>query len=113
MIRRLFPRTSFGWQTTAMRYSTQPFASAPRPIPLGDKQQQKEMEELINRGGLSDDQLDLVAKGENVMHPDAPKETLQSFPENVNPETGEVGGPKGPDPVRYGDWERKGRVFDF
>ena len=25
----------------------------------------------------------------------------------------EIGGPKGPDPVRYGDWERKGRAVDF
>ncbi|KAI6238247.1 Succinate dehydrogenase assembly factor 4, mitochondrial-like protein [Aphelenchoides fujianensis] len=31
----------------------------------------------------------------------------------VNPETGEVGGPQGPEPTRYGDWERKGRVSDF
>lgn len=27
--------------------------------------------------------------------------------------TAEVGGPKGPDPTRYGDWERKGRCIDF
>ena len=25
----------------------------------------------------------------------------------------ETGGPKGPEPTRYGDWERKGRVSDF
>lgn len=25
----------------------------------------------------------------------------------------EIGGPKGPEPVRYGDWERKGRAVDF
>ena len=25
----------------------------------------------------------------------------------------EVGGPKGPEPTRYGDWERKGRCVDF
>ena len=25
----------------------------------------------------------------------------------------EKGGPKGPEPTRYGDWERKGRVSDF
>ncbi|CAM6032129.1 unnamed protein product, partial [Sphagnum compactum] len=30
-----------------------------------------------------------------------------------NPKTGEVGGPTGPEPTRYGDWERKGRVSDF
>jgi Uncharacterized conserved small protein len=25
----------------------------------------------------------------------------------------ELGGPQGPDPTRYGDWERKGRCIDF
>jgi len=25
----------------------------------------------------------------------------------------EVGGPKGPEPTRYGDWERRGRCIDF
>ena len=27
--------------------------------------------------------------------------------------TGERGGPKGPEPTRYGDWEKGGRCFDF
>ncbi|MGE0254593.1 MAG: DUF1674 domain-containing protein [Alphaproteobacteria bacterium] len=26
---------------------------------------------------------------------------------------GEVGGPGGPEPTRYGDWERDGRCVDF
>jgi 8-oxo-dGTP pyrophosphatase MutT (NUDIX family) len=26
---------------------------------------------------------------------------------------GEIGGPKGPEPTRYGDWEQKGRCTDF
>lgn len=25
----------------------------------------------------------------------------------------EIGGPKGEEPTRYGDWERKGRAVDF
>ncbi|HJO71888.1 MAG TPA: DUF1674 domain-containing protein [Rhodospirillales bacterium] len=25
----------------------------------------------------------------------------------------EIAGPKGPEPTRYGDWERKGRCVDF
>jgi hypothetical protein len=29
------------------------------------------------------------------------------------PKTGESGGPKGPEPTRYGDWERNGRCTDF
>ena len=27
--------------------------------------------------------------------------------------TGELGGPKGPEPTRFGDWERKGLAVDF
>lgn len=29
------------------------------------------------------------------------------------PATGEIGGPEGPEPTRYGDWERKGICVDF
>jgi hypothetical protein len=25
----------------------------------------------------------------------------------------EIGGPEGPEPTRFGDWERKGRCIDF
>jgi len=31
----------------------------------------------------------------------------------VNSRTGEVGGPSGPEPTRYGDWERGGICYDF
>lgn len=33
--------------------------------------------------------------------------------EVVNKQTGEIGGPRGPEPTRYGDWEQKGRCSDF
>ncbi len=33
---------------------------------------------------------------------------------SIQPEKpAEVGGPKGPEPTRYGDWEQKGRCTDF
>lgn len=32
-------------------------------------------------------------------------------PEGERPR--EIGGPKGPEPTRYGDWERNGRCSDF
>ncbi|XP_006860140.1 PREDICTED: UPF0369 protein C6orf57-like [Chrysochloris asiatica] len=41
------------------------------------------------------------------------KEPLEKFPDGVNPVTKEKGGPRGPEPTRYGDWERKGRCIDF
>lgn len=46
-------------------------------------------------------------------HPNAELEPLPEWPGGVNPHTGEIGGPKGPEPTRYGDWERKGRCYDF
>ncbi|KAL5074194.1 hypothetical protein RYX36_013178 [Vicia faba] len=55
------------------------------PTPESVKQSQKEQEEEEEDG----DELDL------------------------NKESGEVGGPKGPEPTRYGDWERNGRCSDF
>lgn len=36
--------------------------------------------------------------------------TTQSTTKEV---TKELGGPKGPEPTRYGDWESKGRCYDF
>ncbi|QEX19990.1 hypothetical protein FRZ44_53050 [Hypericibacter terrae] len=31
----------------------------------------------------------------------------------VSPKVREIGGPKGPEPTRYGDWEVGGRCSDF
>jgi hypothetical protein len=31
----------------------------------------------------------------------------------VQPAVPEIGGPKGPEPTRYGDWEKGGRCSDF
>ncbi len=43
--------------------------------------------------------------------PSAPAKKKKKKPKARNlPETG---GPKGPEPTRYGDWERKGRCVDF
>lgn len=32
---------------------------------------------------------------------------------HATPESVEIGGPEGPEPTRYGDWEKKGRCIDF
>ena len=39
-----------------------------------------------------------------------PPKGSTAAPVEMPPETG---GPKGPEPTRYGDWERKGRCSDF
>ena len=41
------------------------------------------------------------------------EEERAEFVNPYNAETGEHNGPTGPEPTRYGDWERKGRVSDF
>ena len=41
--------------------------------------------------------------------PETPQDTKPAKP--VLPK--EIGGPKGPEPTRYGDWEHNGRVSDF
>ncbi|CAI2730423.1 unnamed protein product [Schistosoma spindalis] len=45
----------------------------------------------------------------DISNPDM-SESLSGY---INPESGERGGPRGPEPTRYGDWERKGRCIDF
>jgi hypothetical protein len=40
----------------------------------------------------------------------APGAVPASLPE---PRPREIGGPEGPEPTRYGDWEKKGRCIDF
>lgn len=38
--------------------------------------------------------------------PDAQSAAIPEAPE-------EIGGPKGPEPTRFGDWEKNGRCVDF
>ena len=42
-------------------------------------------------------------------HQDEPKRADK----DEEPKPKEIGGPAGPEPTRYGDWERKGRCCDF
>jgi len=37
----------------------------------------------------------------------------QAAADNAKPLAKESGGPKGPEPTRYGDWENKGIASDF
>jgi hypothetical protein len=45
-------------------------------------------------------------------HPDAPKRLPPEFVGDVNPKTGERGGPKW-EPLKFGDWSYGGKVTDF
>jgi hypothetical protein len=46
------------------------------------------------------------------MTDDAKNEATDEKPKAA-PMPKEIGGPKGPEPTRYGDWEVKGRCSDF
>ena len=42
------------------------------------------------------------------------EESAREKPPGANPAGArEIGGPSGPEPTRYGDWERNGRCSDF
>lgn len=47
---------------------------------------------------------------DQLRKPDAPAAGTASKPKE---QPREIGGPKGPEPTRYGDWERNGRCTDF
>eukprot|EP00483_Globobulimina_turgida_P007205 UN07219 len=68
-----------------------------------DKHQDKDETESTNDEKLSDDK---IAK-ENENQPKDPKK--RKDPKDIK----EIGGPQGPEPTRYGDWEKGGRVSDF
>jgi hypothetical protein len=45
--------------------------------------------------------------------PDASSEATSPPAAQELPRPQEIGGPTGPEPTRYGDWEKKGRCIDF
>ncbi|XP_055387138.1 succinate dehydrogenase assembly factor 4, mitochondrial-like [Condylostylus longicornis] len=57
----------------------------------------------------------LLTRFKNYMSSQRNKDNdpFKPWPKSLNPYTGECGGPTGPEPTRYGDWERKGRCSDF
>ncbi|XP_078374383.1 uncharacterized protein LOC144657912 [Oculina patagonica] len=61
----------------------------------------------------TESQVDGEKNGDGENAGPAEDDPYAPFPDDVNPVTGERGGPKGPEPTRYGDWERKGRCIDF
>ena len=45
--------------------------------------------------------------------PETKPPTDEKTPETPPAKPAETGGPKGPEPTRYDDWERNGRCIDF
>ncbi len=57
---------------------------------------------------------DINDSGEKTDAGSAEKQSddAEACPENIKPPK-EIGGRDGPDPTRYGDWEKNGRCVDF
>lgn len=110
------PKQSFVIGTRRM---SSPNLNRPSPPPL-PRELQREFEELqraaqmpLSSSSLSQGE----AEAEMSLHPDARKPLIPEFEGDINPKTGEQGGPKR-EPVgkwteNGGDWSFKGRVSDF
>ncbi|GLB37479.1 putative protein of unknown function (DUF1674) [Lyophyllum shimeji] len=102
-------------RTTPRRLASNFNRPAPPPLP---PEQQQEFEELQRaaQAPLAHSRTD--SEAELALHPDARKPIKPDFEGDINPVTGEQGGPK-QEPVgkwgedSEGDWSFKGRVSDF
>jgi len=73
---------------------------------------QREFEDLVRAAATpAAAHLVVLEKGDEL-HPDAVRKPQPEFKGDVNPKTGEVGGPKR-EPVHHGEWSFGGRATDF
>ncbi|KAI6040274.1 hypothetical protein EDC04DRAFT_2678289 [Pisolithus marmoratus] len=98
----------------ARRMSSSGLHNRPSPPPLpGDLQ--REFEQLQRQAQVPQSLTE--SEAELALHPDARKPLTPEFEGQVNPKTGEEGGPKREPVGKWaedgGDWSFKGRVTDF
>ncbi|VUC27634.1 unnamed protein product [Clonostachys rosea] len=120
------PRSSFSRLLSARSYSSSPFSSQPGPPKLPAREQ-AEFERLQRQAAVSPAfQPEALEADKNAAAAAAPvveelgdgglqRGAKPEFEGDVNPKTGEVGGPKN-EPLRWGDksdWSYNGRVTDF
>lgn len=116
--------------STSLRRANHQFGSlgpmsAPPRLP---KEQQEEFERLQKAASTSSAFADLMtdedkaaldadigptlaSKGPELVHPEQ-RRRYDEFEGDVNPKTGEIGGPK-QDPLKHGDYSFNGRCTDF
>lgn len=136
LLGRPLPRLAPLTRLTTRTISTTPrflaaFGSGPSPLRLPpDQQAEFERLQKASRGAFSQPSepaaeatsstpqvnqtptIDASQEGE-VLHPNVRRGAPPEFEGDVNPKTGEVGGPKN-DPLKWkGDWSYNGRVTDF
>ncbi|HEV7994878.1 MAG TPA: DUF1674 domain-containing protein [Stellaceae bacterium] len=57
--------------------------------------------------------MDDRLREKDAPHPPGPPAAAPEPPRAPAPLPKEIGGPKGPEPTRHGDWEYNGRCTDF
>ena len=64
----------------------------------------------LNKNSSAADIAARIAAAATRANAEAEARRAAEVPHNLPPEKG---GPKGPEPTRYGDWEKKGLISDF
>ncbi|WP_043643613.1 succinate dehydrogenase assembly factor 4 [Caenispirillum salinarum] len=77
---------------------------------MSEKDQKIDPAAAEEAGAAPADQTETAAAEREAGTSGVRKVNLRDMPPS---QEDEVGGPRGPEPTRYGDWERKGRVSDF
>ena len=72
------------------------------------------MSEHPGKGNVEEVRPDLPPEAKRALAEAEERRRLARLAEQAaSPKPKEVNGPKGPEPTRYGDWERKGIASDF
>lgn len=66
---------------------------------------------MSNQRNTANKRIQDIKISVNETNVDQDDQILQESSANNKPK--EIGGPKGLEPTRYGDWESKGRCYDF
>ncbi|CAK9146574.1 unnamed protein product [Ilex paraguariensis] len=95
----------------SLSYGRPEFCCSTSRLIYSSTQREQTHQENPNKqeGQVLDHQEKLGSEEEDVSNGDVE----DADDEDVNKETGEIGGPRGPEPTRFGDWERNGRCSDF
>ena len=68
---------------------------------------------MPNKASSPESPADIAARIEKAAERANAEAAARRAAEVPQPLPKEKGGPKGPEPTRYGDWERKGIISDF
>lgn len=113
----------------SIRLYSQKFGSAkagPVPLPKEEQEEFEKLQKIANSQAAIDEYNKSVnfgkSQGSGLDNPSHNLKTdiggfqnnkiIPEFEGDVNPKTGEIGGPK-QDPIKHGDWSFNGRVTDF